>query len=474
MLHAPMKLGTGAPGGLGSVPRPFATGPRTSAQIIAGLFDPESQPHEDVNDMGPHRDRYGFKKETQHVKEAQYDSWNTYYSKYLERRRVKWNALMQSNSLAFEDPTTFPAKSDKIKRYVRKGIPPEWRGAAWFFYAGGPQRVAENPTLYFELSNRADRGDMSEGDREHIERDLNRTFPDNIKFKPDPVPPAPGMMQGSMLNPDARPASEPPETDMIRSLRRVLRSFAIHNPKIGYCQSLNFLAGQLLLFLHGDEEKAFHLLCVLTTEHLPGTHGIALEGANVDIGVLMQSIKDALPVVWSKLDDRTDVQPGKGLGDMRTSSGLPTISLATTAWFMSCFVGTLPIETACRVWDCLFYEGSKTLFRVALGLFKLNQEEIRRLRDPMEVFQLVQTMPRRLIDANALMEASFGRNLQGRGLMSQDAVEQLRSERREMYRTERERALFPPPEPEDDKPRRGLSRKGTLRRLKSRRIKVPS
>lgn len=42
---------------------------------------------------------------------------------------------------------------------------------------------------------------------------------------------------------------------MIKSLRRVLVAFSLYNPKIGYCQSMNFLAGLLLLFM--DEEKTF-------------------------------------------------------------------------------------------------------------------------------------------------------------------------------------------------------------------------
>ena len=46
-----------------------------------------------------------------------------------------------------------------------------------------------------------------------------------------------------------------------------------------------------------------HLLVIVTTLHLPGTHGVALEGANVDIAVLMSCIRDSLPSIWAKLDD---------------------------------------------------------------------------------------------------------------------------------------------------------------------------
>ena len=33
----------------------------------------------------------------------------------------------------------------------------------------------------------------------------------------------------------------------------------------------------------------------------------------------------------------------------------------------------LPVETVLRIWDCLFSEGSKVLFRVCLAILKLNE-----------------------------------------------------------------------------------------------------
>jgi hypothetical protein len=164
-------------------------------------------------------------------------------------------------------PVRFPPKSNKIKRYVRKGIPPEWRGAAWFWYAGGQKFLTKYPGKYEELVNSS----TLPSDSELIERDLHRTFPDNIKFKPDPPP---GVTRMSKLQ------EKQFETPMLQSLRRVLLAFALYVPKIGYCQSLNFLAGLLLLFM--DEEKAFWMLYILTQTHLPGTHELNLEGSSVD------------------------------------------------------------------------------------------------------------------------------------------------------------------------------------------------
>jgi len=364
---------------------------------------------------------------------------------------------MKHHNLPTTNPTRFPPRSDKVKRYIRKGIPPEWRGAAWFWYAGGPAILSKQAGVYDILLKRASTDQLSENDREHIERDLHRTYPDNIHFKPDSIAPNPSAVSRFATATDITTPANPsshllgPDTPSIRSLRNVLRAFAVHNPKIGYCQSLNFLAGTLLLFLHNDEERAFHLLCILTLVHLPATHSVALEGANIDIGVLMILLRDLCPAIWAKVDDRADATLSLAAGDMRVSTGLPTVSLATTSWFMSCFAATLPVETTCRVWDALFYEGSKTLFRVGLAVFKLAEVEIKKATEPMEAFAVVQTSPRRLVDANLVMEVATGKGRRGGGLfsggkegfgaVSQKLVEKKREERRGLFRRERERVL---------------------------------
>ncbi|KAF4343927.1 RAB GTPase activator [Fusarium beomiforme] len=403
------------------------------------------------------RDRYGFKKENQYVTRQQYDAWNAGYTEYLARRRKKWNAYLKDNALMTDHPNRFPAPNAKTKRFVRKGIPPEWRGAAWFYYAGGPAILVKHSGLYDKLTTKR----AKDVDAEAIERDLHRTFPDNIKFKP------PGGMETASSSAresqstmdSARGSSPAPpnvdgETPIITSLRRVLHAFAVYNPQIGYCQSLNFLAGLLLLFVD-TEEQCFWLLNVITRIYLPGTHEMSLEGSKIDLGVLMTEMRTSMPAVWDKVGGELEADPNsrpstsksirltrsrrKELARMSTPTDrLPPITLCMTAWFMSCFIGTLPIETTLRVWDVFFYEGSKTLFRIALAIFKLGENEIRAVADPMEMFGVVQSMPRRLIDANALMEACFKRR-NGFGHLSQVQIDEKRQQRRAKAQLDRVR-----------------------------------
>jgi hypothetical protein len=400
---------------------------------------------------GAPRDRYGFKKANHYVTVEQYDTWNASYTNYLQRRKTKWEILMIQWGLPINNPMRFPPRSDKVKRYIRKGIPPDWRGDCWFWYAGGPARLAANPGLYERRLREAEEGKLSDYDRESIEKDLNRTFPDNLEFKPDHVT---GDASSS--------SSEEEEVPIIKALRRVLQAFAVDNPSIGYCQSLNFLAGLPLLFLK-DEEKTFHLLNILCNVHLPGIHGKVLE-ATVDTGVLMSCIKDLLPQVWNKIDDNKE----NGHRGPLLSNHMPDVSFATTNWFMCCFVGIMPLESVLRVWDCFFYEGSKTLFRIALAIFKTGEADIKRVED-LEVIQVVQGIPRRILDINALMESCYKRR-NGFGHLSQDVIDARRKERRAALQRERDLKngqVSPHVLQESQRPP-SRGRRGTLSRAASR------
>ena len=153
------------------------------------------------------------------------------------RRKLKWKLFLEKSGIPMigGHPAGFPARSEKLKRYVRKGIPPEWRGYAWWYFAKGDEALNNNIGVYDELVARFKKIMKLEDkearypDLEVIERDLNRTFPDNIHFQKD--------------------ASGSEEKTLVPSLRRVLFAYSLYNPQVGYCQSMNFLAGLLLLFL---------------------------------------------------------------------------------------------------------------------------------------------------------------------------------------------------------------------------------
>ncbi|PRT52726.1 GTPase-activating protein GYP3 [Wickerhamiella sorbophila] len=326
-------------------------------------------------------DQYGFRKRSAQVSEAEYNKWYPEYSRYQKQREAKWLELIKDYGLSLGPdgvPLRFPPRSEKLRRYIRKGIPPSWRGAAWFWYAKGPEKLNAHPGLYARLCEETK--DLKNNDTEHIERDLHRTFPDNRFFRSA----IPGI-----------------DSEKIMALRRVLTCFAIYQPKIGYCQSLNFIGANLLLFM--DEERAFWMMVLITSNYLQGLHEVDLEQVNITQGILMVAVRDRLPKVWNALSGDQQVQDN-------FISQLPPISLCTASWFMSMFVCVLPIETTLRVWDVFFFEGPKILYRISLAIMKLAEPQILRLSDDMEAFQAVQTFPRKLLDPTSLFYLCFKRS----------------------------------------------------------------
>lgn len=274
--------------------------------------------------------------------------------------------------------------------------------------------MKQNPGR-FEKCVRTAMKSPNNDDKEQIERDLHRTFPDNLHFKPEKT---------SQPGRDMDDESITVETEMIQSLRRVLYAFALHNPKVGYTQSLNFIAGLLLLIL--PEENAFWMLHIVTSECLPGTHEIGLEGANVDLWITMVLLRKSFPRIYSKIASPTPSAARSKPPPLTVNSELPDVALGLTNWLMSLFIGALPMETTLRVWDVLFYEGSCTFFRVSLAIFEACESDVLHASDLMEVFQVMQAVPQRLLDADLLLRESFARKLR----ITQKRIEDLRATRR--------------------------------------------
>ncbi|KAI8580125.1 hypothetical protein K450DRAFT_238282 [Umbelopsis ramanniana AG] len=343
---------------------------------------PPPPPKEDPDDE---RDQYGFKMSSQWLSVEDHHEHDKLYQPIVDRRAQKWQQILTENDGKWPEP------SSKFKRYVRKGIPADLRGDAWFHYSGAEAKYTANPGLYQTQVQLAEQGKDDNEFCEIIERDLHRTFPENAKFK------------STTDNADGSVTMSTEDIPAILSLRRVLYAFSVYCPHIGYCQSLNYIAGMLLLFM--DEERAFWTLVTIIQDILPdGIYDITMEGANIDQTVLMMFIWERLPHIWNKISS------GKGFWECEKDvdgATMPTITLVTSHWFLTLFINILPTESVLRVWDCLFYEGQKVLFRVALAIFKLNEQKILEVDDPLEVFQVVQNMPKRMLDCHRLMETTF-------------------------------------------------------------------
>jgi hypothetical protein len=175
-----------------------------------------------------------------------------------------------------------------------------------------------------------------------IKIDIPRTFPDNIYFDKYKL-----------------------------ALYHVLSAFAEHNPVVSYCQGLNYIAGMLLIVLAGDEEGTFWLLKHFVENVSPDYHTKTMKGLKRDIEVITDLLKQRLPIVNEKMNE----------------FGLPWIVIMTK-WLICLFADTLPIETVLRIWDIMFSEGYKIIFRASLAIVLILKDDIMKADDINELAQL--------------------------------------------------------------------------------------
>ncbi|PWA19071.1 hypothetical protein CCH79_00004989 [Gambusia affinis] len=304
-------------------------------------------------------DPYGFERS----EDFDFESYEELMSEYLiicTRRSIKWSRLLkdtgkvQRNVKCKCETLTFIYLRprylrprlfvDTVKRYVRKGIPNEHRAFIWMTASGAREQLEKNPGYYQSMLATHNDSKLVET----IRTDLNRTFPDNVLFRKSSDP----CLQKSLFN--------------------VLLAYGYHNPSVGYCQGMNFIAGYLLIITK-DEEKSFWLMDALIGRILPDYYSPAMLGLKTDQEVLGELVKLKIPRVWQVMVKHNVMW-----------------TLVVSRWFICLYIDILPVETVLRIWDCLFYEGSKILFRVALTLIHHNQaliEQAKSLPDVCQAFK---------------------------------------------------------------------------------------
>ncbi|XP_066542245.1 growth hormone-regulated TBC protein 1b isoform X2 [Hoplias malabaricus] len=306
-------------------------------------------------------DQYGF----MHSEDISHESQEEYLS-VLNRRAMKWSRFLQN--------TTKLEKNLKVKRYVRKGIPSEHRTLMWMASCGAQQYLEMNHGYYHSLLKAHHDHKLEES----IRTDLHRTFPDNIHFR------------------------DTSQLCLKTALYNVLLAYGHHNKDTGYCQGMNFIAGYLLIITK-DEEKSFWLMDALLGRILPDYYTPAMLGLKADQEVLGELVKSKVPTVWQTITQHN-----------------VTWTLLVSRWFICLYIDVLPMETVLRIWDCLFYEGSKILFRVALTLIHHHQtliQQTQNLQDICEQFKQI-THGEFVEDSHTFMQVTSQHILLGCGTLN--------------------------------------------------------
>ena len=158
----------------------------------------------------------------------------------------------------------------------------ERAGGAWSDAATGPanERKSREEATYADTFAAAEHALLTDhvlqgADRE-IAKDIKRTFPWMESFG-----------------------------DRESATRNVLLAYSYRNPAIGYCQSLNFICGTLLM-APLSEEDAFFALATIIEDLMPSdyyTHDDDLLGARIDQLVFAELLAQSLPNLNARLDE---------------------------------------------------------------------------------------------------------------------------------------------------------------------------
>ena len=120
--------------------------------------------------------------------------------------------------------------------------------------------------------------------------------------------------------------------------RNVLLAYSYRNPAVGYCQSLNFITGALLMAPLSEEDTFFALVTIIE-DLMPSdyyTRDDDLLGARIDQLVFGELLAKSLPRLANRLDELS----------------MP-LQLFSLQWFMCLFAKDLPLSLVLRVWDVM-------------------------------------------------------------------------------------------------------------------------
>uniref|UniRef100_A0A8D9AK27 Growth hormone-regulated TBC protein 1 n=1 Tax=Cacopsylla melanoneura TaxID=428564 RepID=A0A8D9AK27_9HEMI len=217
---------------------------------------------------------------------------------------------------------------------------------------------------------------------ETIRTDLPRTFPENIFFRNS--------------------------LEHQQQLSRILKVFALDEKDIGYCQGLNYIAA-LILLVTKHEENTYWIFRSVVNKYFSDYYTKTLTGVVRDIDVLSELVRIKMPHLYDHI----------------AKVGVPW-PVITTKWFICMFADVLPVETVLRIWDCLFVEGPKILFRVALTLLKLNERALLDCDDFSTLVDCMKSMTRApaVLNCHSFMSQIF----KIPGTLKRSTIDTLRTE----------------------------------------------
>nr|XP_034190106.1 TBC1 domain family member 14-like [Osmia lignaria] len=246
--------------------------------------------------------------------------------------------------------------SKKVRELWWRGLPPSIRGKVWKLAI--PNNLNITAHLYNICLDRAMSNSISEP-LAAIKLDVSRTFPSLCVFQ-----------EGGPLS---------------HSLQGILAAYAVYRPDVGYVQGMSFIGA--VLSLNMEPPDAFTCFANLLN-HPCHRAAFTLDQKQMDIyyKVYSSALAHKLPKIFSHF----------------TVAGLSP-DLYLLDWLYTVYAKAMPLDVACRIWDVFLRDGDEFLFRTALGVLHLYQEELLKM-DFVHGAQFLTRLPENL-QADALFNS---------------------------------------------------------------------
>jgi len=323
---------------------------------------------------------YGFViPETKHYKD--YTTW--YNNNYKGEADIINNFEKQFGDL-FENYNTTDKipflRKNEIKEFIlTNGSVSKYRYFLWCLFSNDGDENKYN-ALVKTYDNDKKTVFLNIPDKDIINNDLLRTFPSNIHF-----------MKSRNFDKNA----------MIESLERHLSLFSLmHRDDVGYCQSLNYICGLVLLVSPSNLDttgfnrhrildsivaniglnlydnslsglKNFQeTLLILIFEYIPELFDIIFE--DIDYGMYV-------------LDCILDKHEGRDFDASQEGNNfeLPVLMIYLSKWVLNCFINILPFEDCLKIIDLVLVsenDGIKWINKITLTLLDLGMDKFKNLK----------------------------------------------------------------------------------------------
>lgn len=234
----------------------------------------------------------------------------------------KWNDMMDVVGIS----RFMALHRDRFLRRVRRGIPSHCRWQVWKAAVHLQEQRHVLAQDYQSLS-KSDNPWTSV-----IEIDIARTFPELKSFA----------------------------QQQQHQLWRVLNAYAAYNPKLGYCQGMNFVAGLLLLVSDFHEEESFGVLvCLMDHVGLAGFYCDQLPLFKRYLRACDMLVKETVPDLRVHFKQE-NVQPAVYLHQ----------------WFLTLFINCFPLSMVIIIWDVIICEGLEVVLRIAVSILQVLKDSL--------------------------------------------------------------------------------------------------